>query len=300
MGLRRSRSAVRGLWVTCLVSGGLILAPGQGAEGRTAPAATAQPGLTARSALVMDEGGKILFQRNAWQLLPPASTTKVLTVLLTLERVPLTDVVKVSPRAASMEPSRLGLKVGETYSVAELCCAALMKSANDACVALAEHVAGSEKQFAVLMTRRAHELGATRSQFRNASGLPASGHVTTAHDLALILNSALENPVFQRIATMPSVHLEWEGHHAPHDVLNKNKMLVASTPVLGKTGYTIAARHCYVGKATGERPVTVVLLGARKLWPEVRRLVALGLGKAPTRIVSGEPPDDVPDSALTY
>lgn len=300
MGMRRGLSAMRGLWVTCLLTGGLVLGPLEAASARTGPAPAAQPGLTARSALVMDEGGKILFQRNAWQPLPPASTTKVLTVLLTLERVPLTDVVTVSSRAASMEPSRLGLKVGETYSVAELCCAALMKSANDACVALAEHVAGSEKQFAVLMTRRAHELGAARSQFRNASGLPAKGHVTTAHDLALILNAALENPVFQRIATMPSVHLEWEGHHAPHDVLNKNKMLLASTPVLGKTGYTLAARHCYVGKATGDRPVTVVLLGARHLWPEVRRLVDLGLGKAPTRLVRGERPSDAPGSALTY
>ena len=269
------------------------------ARGTPTPSGTSG-GLTARSALVMDAGGRVLFQRNAWQPLPPASTTKVLTVLLTLERAPLTDVVTISRRAASMEPSRLGVKAGETYSVAELCCAALMRSANDACVALAEHVAGSEKQFAVLMTRRAHELGASRSQFRNASGLPAKGHVTTARDLAVILNAALENPVFERIATMPSVHLEWVGHHAPHDVTNKNRMLTASTPVLGKTGYTVAARHCYVGKATGDRPVTVVLLGAKRLWPEVQRLVSLGLDKAATRIVKGDRQEKAPGSPLTY
>lgn len=233
--------------------------------------------LSARSALVVDASGNVLYQRNPNAKLPPASTTKVLTVLVALEHSNLDDVVKVSKRAARAEPSKIGLKAGETYTVRELCYAALMKSANDACVALAEHIAGSESRFAGMMTRKARLLGARNSHFANSNGLPSPNHYVTAKDLALILNAALQNPVFSRIATTTDIALEWPGHHAAHKVHNKNKLLTQyAYPVLGKTGYTIAARHCYVGQVQSQNPVTVVLLGSKRLWPEARKLLDMG------------------------
>lgn len=260
--------------------------------------------LTARAALVLDAQGNILYERNAGTRLPPASTTKVLTVLVALESAPLDELVKVSRRAAAAEPSKLGLKPGETYTVRELCYAALMKSANDACVALAEHVAGSEPRFAVLMNRKARLLGARDSHFANSNGLPLKNHYATAHDLALILQAALQNPVFSRIATTTAVTLDWPGHHAAHVLRNKNKLLTEYPfPVLGKTGYTLAARHCYVGQAQSDQPVTVVLMGAKKLWPEAQALLDMGTRLTSRQVAStqeGRGQGDAEEQALTY
>lgn len=244
--------------------------------------------LSARSALVLDGQGRILYQRNQDTKLPPASTTKVLTVLVALETAPLDEMVKVSRHAAAVEPSKVGIKAGETYTVRELCYAALMKSANDACVAIAEHIAGSEARFAVLMNRKARLLGALDSHFANSNGLPIKNHYTTAHDLAVILQAALQNPVFTRIATTTAVTLDWPGHHAPHVLKTHNKLLTEYPyPVLGKTGYTLAARHCYVGQAQSDHPVTVVLMGSKHLWPEAQRLLDLGARLSSRQISAG-------------
>lgn len=254
----------------------------------SAGAARAETALSAKSALVLDAMGNVLYERNPTAKLPPASTTKVLTVLVALESADLDDAVKVSRKAAAAEPSRLGLKPSETYTVRELCYAALMKSANDACVALAEHIAGSEAQFAVLMNRKARLLGARDSHFANSNGLPHKKHYSTARDLAVILQAALQNPVFVRIATTTAIALEWPGHHRAVTVHNKNRLLTQyDYPVLGKTGYTLAARHCYVGQAQSENPVTVVLLGSKKLWPEARKLLDLGTQAVERQIAAG-------------
>jgi D-alanyl-D-alanine carboxypeptidase (penicillin-binding protein 5/6) len=252
------------------------------------PAEAAITKLSARSALVLDEAGRVVFERHADAKLPPASTTKVLTVLVALENANLDDIVTISRKAAAAEPSKIGVKPGETYTVRELCYAALMKSANDACVALAEHIAGSESRFAELMTRKARSLGAVDSHFANSNGLPCPNHYTTAKDLALILNAALQNPMFAKIATTTDASLLWPGHHAPHRVKTHNKLLTQyAYPVLGKTGYTLAARHCYVGKTQSEHPVTVVLMGSRRLWPEAKELLDLATKSPATRIEAG-------------
>ncbi|HEY9854088.1 MAG TPA: D-alanyl-D-alanine carboxypeptidase family protein [Stenomitos sp.] len=264
--------------------------------------AQASTELSARSALVMDGQGHVLFQRNPNAKLPPASTTKVLTVLVALESANLDEIVTVSRKAANAEPSKLGIKPGETYTVRELCYAALLKSANDACVALAEHIAGSEGKFAVLMNRKARLLGAIDSHFANSNGLPIKNHYTTAKDLATILHAALQNPVFTRIATTTDLTLEWPGHHPTVKVHNKNKLLTAyAYPVLGKTGYTLAARHCYVGQTQAANPITVVLMGSQKLWPEAKRLLDLGTRTAMREVTAGGG-HQVPSSeaALTY
>lgn len=239
-------------------------------------AAPASPELTARAALVLDHQGKVLYSRNAETKLPPASTTKVLTVLTALEHASLNEVVKVSRNAANTPPSSLGMKVGEFFTVRELLYAAMLRSANDACVALAEHVAGSEKKFAILMNRKARMLGATDSHFVNPHGLPDDRHVSTARDLAVIMNAAMKHPDFVAIAATQRIELEWKGHHEARTLVNKNKLLTQyETPVVGKTGYTNAAKLCYVGVVQGEQPVTIVFLGAKQLWPEARRILQM-------------------------
>lgn len=264
--------------------------------------ARASTELSARSALVIDAQGHVLYQRNANVKLPPASTTKVLTVLVALEHANLDERVKVSRRAADAEPSKIGIKPGETYTVRELCYAALLKSANDACVALAEHIAGSESKFAVLMNRKARLLGARDSRFANSNGLPIKNHYTTAKDLAIILTAALQNPVFTRIATTTDITLEAPGQHPTIKLRNKNRLLTQyAYPVLGKTGYTLAARHCYVGQTQSTNPVTVVLLGSKKLWPEARKLLDMGTRTAMRDVSAGGGHQlNATEAALTY
>lgn len=234
--------------------------------------------LSARAALVEDASGHILYERNADMELPMASTTKVMTALTVIEKGGLDGVVTISRHAASIPPSNLELQAGEKFRVWELLYGMLLHSANDAAVALAEHYDGSEAAFAADMTRRAHELGAIHTHFSNPNGLPIADHYTTARDLALIMHAALENPTFRRIASTQDVTLYWPGYHAPRRLHNINRFLTQYfVPVLGKTGFTDAAMHCYVGTTESARPVTVVLLGSWNLWGDARTLLNYGL-----------------------
>jgi len=234
------------------------------------------PVLSARSAIVVDAEGHILFQRDAEKPLPNASTTKVLTALTVLDAVPLEDVVTISASASRMPPSRMGVRAGERYTVLELLYAMLLMSANDASVALAEHVGGTQERFALMMNAKARALGATDTHFVTPNGLHAAGHLTTARDLALIFRVAMASPVFVAIAQTQSVDLAWPGQHESHRVRNTNKLLAAyGTPVLGKTGFTNAAGRCYVGAAQ-DSMLTVVMLGSRNLWRDARRLFDWG------------------------
>ncbi len=254
------------------------------------PAAVNPADLTARAALVLDHQGKVLYARNSDAKLPPASTTKVLTVLTALEHAHLNEVVKISRNAANTPPSALGVKPGEFYTVRELLYAAMLRSANDACVALAEHIGGSEEKFAILMNRKARMLGATDSHFVNPHGLPDERHVSTVQDLALIMNAAMKNPDFVQIAGTKRIELEWKGHHEARTLVNKNKLLTQyDIPVVGKTGFTNAAKLCYVGVVQGEQPVTFVFLGAKQLWPEARLMLQMATNLVARRL---EDPND--------
>jgi D-alanyl-D-alanine carboxypeptidase (penicillin-binding protein 5/6) len=258
------------------IMAGLIAFAGLSPVLPAAAAPVAPADLTARAALVLDHQGRILFSRNSDVKLPPASTTKVLTVLTALEYAHLNEVVKITRHAANTPPSSLGVKPGEFFTVRELLYAAMLRSANDACVALAEHIAGSEEKFAILMNRKARMLGATDSHFVNPHGLPDDRHVSTAQDLALIMNAAMRNPDFVQIASTTRIELEWKGHHEARTLVNKNKLLTQyDTPVVGKTGFTNAAKLCYVGVVQGDQPVTFVFLGAKQLWPEARRILQI-------------------------
>lgn len=243
----------------------------------TFPAFSAGLEVSARSALVLDGQGNVLFERNANRKLPNASTTKILTALVVIDNAALEDVVTVSSTAAKAPPSRMGLQRNERYTVLELLYALLLVSANDAAIALAEHVAGSQARFSELLNSRAKSLGAQNTHFVTPNGLHANGHYSTAKDLALFIRTAMQSPIFVAIAQTHTVDLVWPGNHGPHRLTNSNKLLTSfDHPVLGKTGFTYPAGRCYVA-ATQDSLLTVVMLGSRNLWRDARRMVEWGL-----------------------
>jgi D-alanyl-D-alanine carboxypeptidase (penicillin-binding protein 5/6) len=229
----------------------------------------------------MDEAtGRVLYAKNPELRLMPASTTKLMTALLAVERANLRDVVTVSRNAASVAPTRSGFREGDKVTIETLLYAALMKSANDAAVALAEAVAGSEDEFVQLMNRKAIALGAADTRFINPNGLPGRGQHTTAFDLAKIMRQAIRHPVLKEILGTRTTELSTENGKTVW-VKNTNKLLWTDEELLGgKTGFTQAARHCFV--CAGEREnntLIVAVLGApsrSELWKETEGLMAFG------------------------
>lgn len=243
------------------------------------PANAAPVDLKAESAILMDfTTGEILFQKNATAPKAPASTTKIVTALVALERGDLKQTIVVSPAAAKTEGSSIWLASGEAHSLEDMLYGILLNSGNDAAVAVAENLAGSEKQFAVWMTEKARELGATSSTFKNSSGLPEEGHLTTAKDLALITRYALHNPVFNAIVQTKHKTMDWPNHAESRNLINHNKMLWRYEYADGvKTGYTRQAGRCLVASATrnGHRLISVVL-NSKKMYEDTEALFEYG------------------------
>ena len=240
--------------------------------------ASAEPNPSAAAALIMDvTTGDVVYAKNAHIPLPMASTTKVMTGLLGVERLRPNEIVQVSAYAASMSASKLYLRPGELMRTDDLLQAILLKSANDASAALAEKISGSDAAFARLMTRRAHELGAQHTHFENASGLPADDHYSTAYDLAVILRYAMQRPDFAEIMQMKTASVEsMEGR--AWTVRNHNRLLWTFPGALGgKTGWTRASRHCYVGMVEhGGRTLIVSVLASSRMWHDVNELLLYG------------------------
>jgi D-alanyl-D-alanine carboxypeptidase (penicillin-binding protein 5/6) len=224
--------------------------------------------------------GRVLYAKNPGLRLMPASTTKLMTALIAVEKADLQDVVTVSRHAANVAPTRSGFREGDKVTVETLLYAALMKSANDAAVALAEAAAGSEEEFVQLMNRKALAIGATDTRFINANGLPGKGQYTTAFDLAKIMRQAIKHPVLKSVLGTRVTELSTEAGKTVM-VKNTNKLLWTDEDLLGgKTGFTQAARHCFV--CAGERredTLIVALLGAPSrsaLWKETEGLMDFG------------------------
>ena len=197
---------------------------------------------------------RILHAKNASLPLANASTTKIMTALVILEDCPLDDKVTIPAEAAGVEGSSVYLRAGEEYTVEELLYGLMLRSGNDAAVALALHHSGSIAAFAQVMNERAILLGATDSCFVNPHGLPDERHRTTARDLALISAAAMENETFRTIVSTRC--------YAPRDWYNKNKLLSSYEGACGvKTGYTMQAGRCLVSAAerAGMTLVCVVL-----------------------------------------
>ena len=220
-----------------------------------------EPAVSAAAAVVMDaETGQVLYAKNPHQPRPIASTTKIMTALVALECGNLKATATISKRAAGIEGSSIYLKAGEKLTLEELVYGALMHSGNDACVAIAEQVAGNENSFVSFMNFRAHQLGARNSNFTNTNGLPDDRHLSSAYDLALITRYALKKPVFRGIVATKTHVIP--GPQGKRFLSNTNKMLWSYQGADGvKTGTTNAAGKCLVSSATrdGRSLITVVL-----------------------------------------
>lgn len=234
---------------------------------------TAAPKITARAAVLMDAvTGQVLYEKNGEERRPPASTTKIMTVLLALEVGDLKQEVTVSHRAATEEGASMGLKPGEKLTLEELIYGAMLCSGNDACVAIAEHIAGSEEKFVLMMNSRAKLIGARNTQFKNTNGLPQEGHYSTAYDLAEITRYALKNPFFRQIVSTKT----WSGYG--RFLGNTNKLLWSYEWADGvKTGTTSEAGNCLVASATrGGRQLISVVLHSDDRWSDSVRLLEYG------------------------
>ncbi|MGL4740466.1 MAG: serine hydrolase [Sarcina sp.] len=230
--------------------------------------ATEVPDVTAEGMVLIDATtGNILADKNSKERFAPASTTKVMTALLTLENTKLTDVVTIGENPPFVDGSRIGLKEGDKYTVEHLLYSLLLESANDSAMALAEHISGSEEEFAKLMTKRAKELGATNTNFVNASGLPNDNHYTTAIDLALIMKKAIKYPEYIKIsqvltyelpASIIDGHTKWVNNSTT--MYNPNNSNYFPELVAAKTGYTDVARSTYVAAAEKDDQMLISVL----------------------------------------
>ena len=230
--------------------------------------------LSARSAIIIDaKTGREIYSHNADRPRQPASTIKVLTSLIAMDYLKNTALVPVSNWAASMPRSKIYLRKGKSYYANDLINAVLLASANDASVALAEKIAGSESGFAKMMTRKANELGARKTVCKTASGLTAKGQQTTARDLAVIFRKAMEHQEFAGRIKLVKAKTSYGRTLRSH-----NKALWQITGSQGgKTGYTWAAKQTYVGKFTqGGDEIIVALLGSRNMWNDIAKLVDYG------------------------
>ncbi len=237
--------------------------------------------ITARAAILIDnDTGEVLWERNSNLPLPPASTTKVVTAMVALRSGRLDDSFLVSDEAAKEPPSKVHLRAGWRVRLLDLIYAIMLNSANDASVVIAEGIAGSVPAFADLMNAQARRLGAVNSHFVNPNGLPAADHYSTARDLATLFSVAARDPVFDRIASTAAIPIiPTEGGVRAINLRTHNRLLLTNYPyeVIGKTGWTIAAKRCFVGAARVDgRELIVAVLGARDLWGDVRKLIEFG------------------------
>ncbi len=230
--------------------------------------------VSAKSFVIMDaQTGNILLSLNPQLFLPPASTLKVMTALSVTEHLKMDDTVPVSAFAAAAPASKIAIKPGETYTVRELLYALLLSSANDAARALAEKVSGSEAAFAQQCTHEVRQWGAYRTTLATANGLPAENQVSTAQDLALMFRRAMSNPELAKI--MATKYYTIQGDR---ELRNHNRFLFTTPMAIGgKTGFTRASRHTYVGMFhNGDKEIIVAMMGSQKNWADLRPLIEKG------------------------
>ncbi len=257
------------LLLACVAAVAMTAQPAMGAVQQLPPLPVygaftgAPPPVTAESWLLYDDTfDEVLAEHNADERRPMASTTKIMTALVALELADLDEEVTISERAAGVGESEANLVVGETWTIRELLTAMLVRSANDAAVAVAEAVGGSIEDFVGMMNTKALELGLEDTQFANPHGLDAPGHFTTARDLLSLARTAMENPVFATLVRTRTVRLPNAPDGTERIVRNTNELLGTYPGAIGvKTGYTGKAGLVLVAAAerSGRRLYAVVM-----------------------------------------
>ncbi|WP_413380300.1 D-alanyl-D-alanine carboxypeptidase family protein [Alkalihalobacillus sp. 1P02AB] len=219
------------------------------------------------SAIVIErDTGQVLFEKNSHEKLPPASMTKIMTMLLIMEQIDkgalkYEDMIRTSENAASMGGSQVFLEPGEEMTVTDMLKAIAIASGNDASVAMAEHIAGTEDEFIKMMNQKAKELGLENTNFMNSNGLPAADHYTTAHDLAIISKELLK---YEDITKFTSIYEDYlrKGTEKEFWLVNTNKLVKFYPGVDGlKTGFTREAMYCLTATAekNGMRVITIIM-----------------------------------------
>jgi D-alanyl-D-alanine carboxypeptidase (penicillin-binding protein 5/6) len=218
--------------------------------------------------VVAAETGQVLGGVHAYRQMDPASLTKMLTAYIVIRAGDLNRPVTISARAVRVEGSKLRVRTGQVYTRLDLLRGLLLRSGNDAAVALAESEAGSVRRFAALMNRTARALGATNSHFVNPNGLTAPGHYSSAYDLAVIARAALRLPLFQHLVSLRQDTVQELTSGQAREIGNTNALLEAYPGADGvKTGTTAAAGRCLVASATRDGvQLIVVVLHSRDRW----------------------------------
>ncbi len=222
-----------------------------------------EPNLNSRAAIIYDRNSKeVIYGKEENSKRKMASTTKIMTCMVVLEKGELTDTVIVSKKAAGTGGSRVGLKTGDKVSVQDLLYGLMLCSGNDAAVALAEHVGGSVEGFADLMNEKARKLNLSNTHFVTPHGLDNEEHYTTAYELAIMADKALKNNTFSSIVGTKNITININGK--PRNLSNTNELLGSMAGVYGvKTGFTNGANRCLVTSCKRENlDIITVVLGA--------------------------------------
>ncbi|TYO94510.1 D-alanyl-D-alanine carboxypeptidase (penicillin-binding protein 5/6) [Desulfallas thermosapovorans DSM 6562] len=249
------------------------------------PAGANTPNINARAAILMDANtGQVYYAKEAGKSREPASLTKLMTAILAVESGKLDEVVEVSQRAASVSVgSTIGLNKGDRITLENLLKAALVTSANDATVAIAEHIAGNHDSFVYQMNRKAVLLGARDTRFVNTNGYHDPQHYSTAYDLALITRYALQKPYINELVCTNETVIRWVRPEKDKEVHNTNRLL-RTGEVEGidgvKTGSTARAGNCLIASATrGDKRLIAVVLHAGNRYREAAKLLDYGFSE---------------------
>ncbi len=238
-----------------------------------------RPHVSAYAAVLMEwQTGTLLYEKNAFTRMHPASVTKMMTALLALENGRLEDTVTVSEEAADQPGSSMYLKANDVYTLEDLLYGLMLNSGNDAAWAIAEHIGGTAEAFFEMMNRRARSIGAINTQFRNPHGLTDPNHYTTAFDLALIARTCLRHPFFRHlVATKEKDIIDAEGR-VRAQLGNTNRLLWLYLGADGvKTGTTESAGQCLVSSATrNDMRLLCVVLASHDRWADSAALLDYG------------------------
>lgn len=242
--------------------------------------------LYAKAAVLMDgDSGRVLYEKQGYERLPMASTTKIMTCIIALEKGRPDDIVTASSYAASQPKVHLGVSSGDQFYLKDLLYSLMLESHNDTAVMIAEHIGGSVEGFAAMMNQKAKDLGANDTNFVTPNGLDAPGHETTAADLALIARYAIQNEKFNEITNTRNYTFTNVKGSRTCSVVNHDAFLEQMEGAMGvKTGFTNGAGYCFVGalKKDGKTLISVVLgcgwpPNKTWKWSDTRKLIRYGL-----------------------